>query len=342
MSIPINIPDRLAERVVHLSRQNRGAVMDDSLLTVQEYQAFVADELRQQRFRQPDHWPEPLVSGVALDHPVLGVRPHDAQAFCTWLSGLVSTHQSAFRNQTACAFRLPAIAELESTDSPATQFGVWSTQDERVVLSAHAESLRTWERDLLGKLQEGYDTDLSCDFDLTLDRRVSKNTTRDAALERARNRNRASEIQLRLRGRKIELRQVWGVIPESFRDVARQLRNTLKPLQKWWPDLHLYVELARDLDRALKEVERLPLIQAYLLCVHLSWDLSAIVCQAEPRKKLFVMGRPPAVNDVGAVMQKQVEQSFALYAYIVMMNLRRQGNLPCWEGIRIVRDSRTR
>lgn len=342
MSVPTNVPARLVERVVRLVNQSSTPVIDDSPVTVQEYQAFVADELQQQHFRQPDHWPEPLVPGASFDHPVLGARPHDAQAFCIWLSSLVSTHQSTFRNQAACTFRLPTTAELGGMNSPATQFGVWSTQDERIVLSAHTESLRTWGHDLVAKLQEGYDTDLSCDFDLTLHRRVSKNTTRDAALERARNRNPASEIQLRLRERKTDLRQVWDVVPERFRDAARQLRHTLTPLQKWWPDLHLYMELARDLDRALKEAERLPLIQAYLLCVHLSWDLSAVVCRAEPRKKFFVFGKPPAVNDVSAMMQQQVERSFALYAYIAMMNLRRQGNLPCWEGIRIVCDSPTR
>lgn len=312
--------------------------MDDSFLTIEEYQAFVEDELQQQRFRQPDYWSEPLVSGSRLDQPVLGVRPQDAQAFCDWLSNLVSKSGSTFTTSANCTFRLPKKTEV--ADIPTDKFGVWSTQDEKVVLHTHSELIKVWEDDLRGKLQEGYDTDFSCDFDLILHRRVSTNTTRDAAIERARNRSRNSDVQRLLRERRVSLEQVWSVVPESFRDTAYQLKRTLSMYQKWWPELHIYAELARDLDHAIKEADSLSLIQAYLLCVHNAWGLShAIVSQAEPRKKSFAFGKPVATNDISAMMQQQVEQTFALYAYIAMTNLRRQEKLPCWEGFYIVCDS---
>jgi formylglycine-generating enzyme required for sulfatase activity len=67
-------------------------------VTVAEYAAFVGGT----RHSAPDYWSGERPPEDALDHPVVEVSWHDAQAFCTWLS-----------KDTGRQYRLPSEAEWE-------------------------------------------------------------------------------------------------------------------------------------------------------------------------------------------------------------------------------------
>ena len=263
----LSLPAPLEHKVQRLLENESAVVIDNTFVTVQEYQSFVSDELARGRYRQPDHWAGLRDTDSEVDKPVLGIRPDDAQSFCSWLSKKVS----AIR---AVQFRLPRLNEVGIIG--ATDVVPWVVTDDEIVLAADSQLQQQWEQELFQRIQDGFDTDFSCDFDLPLHRRVSKNTVRDAAIERARNRNRHSPLQQRLRERLTTLRQVWAVKPDAFPDAALNLKKTLHRVCGQQSTLTFYRELARDLDRAIREANDLALIRAYLLCVHTAWDFVVI------------------------------------------------------------------
>lgn len=89
-------------RVRRLVRLDESTYADSSLVTQAEYQLFL-DELRARgSYRQPDHWQGmQFISGEG-QLPATGVRPSDAQAFCTWLTE---------RENGPWRFRLPTAQE---------------------------------------------------------------------------------------------------------------------------------------------------------------------------------------------------------------------------------------
>ncbi len=89
-------------RIRRLVRLDESTYADSSLVTQAEYQLFL-DELRAQgSYRQPDHWPEMQFASGEGQLPATGVRPSDAQAFCSWLTE---------RENSPWRFRLPTAQE---------------------------------------------------------------------------------------------------------------------------------------------------------------------------------------------------------------------------------------
>lgn len=61
--------------------------LNENLVTCAEYQVFVNAMRGQDKYHQPDHWNAYKFPEGEADEPVLGVRPSDAVAYCTWLTG---------------------------------------------------------------------------------------------------------------------------------------------------------------------------------------------------------------------------------------------------------------
>lgn len=306
----------LEQRVQRLLGSEGAVAIDSTFISIQEYQPFISDELVYGRFRQPDHWVQPTDPTCNASGPVTGIRSEDAQSFCDWLSQRSSEIGKA-------RFRLPQLGEVTFSDT--ANIVPWVTSNGMTVLAADVHLQQQWEQELFRQMQEGFDSDLSCDFDLPLHRRVSKNTVRDAALERARNRNRNSPLQHRLRDRRTTLSRIWSVKPDGFPDAALRLQGVLRRVCRRLPNLSLYLELARDLNRAIREADELSLIRAYLLCVHTAWDCCCMD-----------IGEKDAGSPLLADFQQEVEHSFDLYTYVAMIDQRRKGQLPCREALQLV------
>ncbi|MBI1833758.1 MAG: hypothetical protein HYR90_02940 [Candidatus Andersenbacteria bacterium] len=311
-----SLPAPLEQRVQRLLGSESAVAIDSTFVSIQEYQPFISDELVYGRFRQPDHWAQSTDPTGNDSDPVTGIRPEDAQSFCAWLSQKSSETGEA-------RFRPPQLNEVAPSDK--AHIVPWVTVGGATVLAADAYLQQQWEQELFQQMQEGFDTDLSCDFDLPLHRRVSKNTVRDAALERARNRNQNSPLQRRLRERSTTLNRIWSVNPDSFPDAALRLQRMLRRICRRWPNLSFYLELARDLDRAIREADELSLIRPYLLCVHTAWDCCCMD-----------IGEKDVGSPLLADFQQEVEHSFDLYSYVAMIDQRRKGQLPCREALQLV------
>lgn len=108
-------------------RIDENTYIDDTLVTCAEYQLFI-DEMREQgKYYQPDHWTSYQFPEGRAREPVLGVRFHDAEEFCDWLS----------EREQKWYFRLPF--QVEAVNFPPCQYdqapiGYWIYDDNPEVL----------------------------------------------------------------------------------------------------------------------------------------------------------------------------------------------------------------
>src|SRR5260370_10148976 len=95
----------LTQRLNEMVQVKENVYCDKKLVTCAEYQLFLDDQRAVGKYHQPDHWPKAqFAPGQALT-PVVGVRPSDAQAFCSWLTQ---------REQALWQYRLPKRGEIPS------------------------------------------------------------------------------------------------------------------------------------------------------------------------------------------------------------------------------------
>lgn len=96
---------KLALRVRRMMRVDEDQYIDHSFVTHAEYQLFLDESVRFNRYFQPDHWEGYTFLSGNGRLPIAGVRPADAVAFCDWLST---------RDQGEWRYRLPRKNEIES------------------------------------------------------------------------------------------------------------------------------------------------------------------------------------------------------------------------------------
>jgi energy-coupling factor transporter ATP-binding protein EcfA2 len=77
---------RLTLRTRRMIRVDDDRYIDNSFITNAEYQLFIDDERRLNKYHQPDHWRGYEFFTGRGRLPVVGIRPIDAVAFCEWLS----------------------------------------------------------------------------------------------------------------------------------------------------------------------------------------------------------------------------------------------------------------
>ena len=106
-----------------MHRIDESTYIDDTLITCAEYQLFIDEMRKQDKYYQPDHWNSFLFPNGHARKPILGSRHSDAVAFCIWLTQ---------RENGEWRYRLPAHSEafnypIESyTQAP---LGYWIMDD---------------------------------------------------------------------------------------------------------------------------------------------------------------------------------------------------------------------
>ncbi len=96
-------------RLRRLLRLNEVMDISDSYVSCAEYQLFIDDMLAEGIYRQPDHWPGTSFTNGSARLPVSGVRASDASEFCKWL-----TRRMKERGHANYIFRLPTAEEAAS------------------------------------------------------------------------------------------------------------------------------------------------------------------------------------------------------------------------------------
>ncbi len=358
----------LALRLRRMVRVDEDRYVDNSLITHAEYELFLDERRAQGKCHQPDHWSGHKFPPGQGRTPVVGVRPSDAIAFCQWLTQ---------REPGEWRYRLPMAGELDTdtlTDlaqaRSAAGLGYWVVSDEGVELVKVRASAPGIEgmasrrvaldldraRDLDRAHDRAHDRararalDLGSDLDLA--RARVRDLARDLALDRAldldraRDRARALDRDLdrdRVLAHDRALARALDLNLDRARDLARDRVLAL--------DLDLARDLARDLKLALaRNGDQIPGHHSNQRerADFLRWclRLCALVLAIELRP--LVLSQPPSLierlrrelsqSQVRDTRRRLYHTCLDWYTDLAILEERIQGNLPAFEGIRIVKE----
>ena len=334
----------LALRLRRMTRVNEDQYVDASLITHAEYQLFLNERRAAREYHQPDHWSDYQFPSSQGRSPVTGIRPADAASFCEWL-----TH----REEGEWNYRLPNIDEFKAypvQDNTGTQstasIGYWVhsyhssgytiagiTDAEIDSLYSIPEYIRNFD------LSRDLASDLACDLDLDLD------LARD--LDRARARARALARAL---------------ASDLARDLARAHALDLASNLASARDLNLASNLARDLNLAIQLICKRDYEGTLTsICKPNDWKaVSSYLCGYICFYALILAGqfislqysltpqsswtdrlrKDPQKEDLKIWTQHFVNVYCDIYVSFTILRERIQGNLPAFEGIRIVKERR--
>lgn len=76
----------LNQRLENLTPLDEQREIDLNYITCAEYQLFLDDLRAQGQYHQPDHWTEYRFTKGTAQAPITGIRVEDAEAFCEWLT----------------------------------------------------------------------------------------------------------------------------------------------------------------------------------------------------------------------------------------------------------------
>lgn len=78
---------KLIQRFEKLILVGRNLEIDQTNIMSCEYQLFIDEQIQlRKEFYQPDHWSQPTFPTNIAMKPIIGIRPQDATAFCSWLT----------------------------------------------------------------------------------------------------------------------------------------------------------------------------------------------------------------------------------------------------------------
>ena len=349
----------LKRRLNNLVRIDNNVEIDRDFITCAEYQLFIDDMRQQGKNRQPDHWKSERFPSGDAKQPIIGVRASDAEEFCAWLTN--ADKLPGFK------YRLPNITESKQISATIKDLGCWCKDNDHFIISGiTAQKWHSWQqkfsdyllfkdsfvfnrdrdlhlnRDLYLYLNRDRDLHLNLylNLDLDLDRdlnlNIYLNLNRDLYLDLYLNLNRDLYLNLYL-----------------SRDFNRDLNLYLNLYLN--RDLYLNLNLSRDFNLYLnrdiyldlyREIEGgqasnllliyFPLIFPLFFYQSLSKIYGEVAQNRKIRQKIN-LNRQDCEQKSKKFARKR-DNIFQLYAYLVLMDQRQKGNMPAWEGIRIVRE----
>ncbi|MCB0175596.1 MAG: NACHT domain-containing protein [Anaerolineae bacterium] len=339
-----------------------------SPITHAEYQLFLEDRRSVGHYHQPDHWLNLRFPAGQARLPVTGVRPSDALAFCKWLT----RREGGFWR-----YRLPRVGELEvdlEVDEP-VDFWVTTADDSLVLASqTYPQTITALDRRLNKTLTRALDLDR----DLDLSRDILRALTNDVELAHALGVAQALDLHNALDfaralthdydlARNLVLVRALALAHHRARDLAHSLDQ---PLSRRLEDVYTVteeVDLFRlfDLDNDLTRARTLALTRNpnrilepstglkttwTQVARFLQWYIRfvALVIAAELMNPLlpeqlesWLIDIDPTVADKEIVLQelrRLINGYLELYVEFVVLEERMQGNLPAFEGLRLVRE----
>ena len=338
---------KLARRLNNLVRIDEKTEIDMGYISCAEYQLFIDEKRAVGENRQPDHWEEyRFKSGQAAD-PILGVRASDATEFCGWLTQRSNSLGDFYLEKDATVFsgefkvRFPNSQEVKAYPHPAQQMGCWMKDRETMTVSPiPSVQWQIWKTQLVDRLARIRSRSRSRSLDRALDRALS--------LDRSRSRSRSLVLSFDL---SLSLSLDRARALDRARIRARALSLSLSLDRALSLDRDLALDLSRALDRALDldlvaldfdlaRAVSLELIHDYGLAIFLFWlllsDAYAEAAQdSKLRAKRLTRQACSSLSDEYAAYR---DEALDLYAFCVLIDERRKGNMPAWEGIRIVRE----
>jgi hypothetical protein len=301
--------------------------IDDALVNCAEYQLFIDEMRRQEKYHQPDHWASYQFPPGQANEPILGIRHSDAVAFCEWLTR---------RKDEGWNFRLPDQKEADAFPvkfPEGTLLGYWVSSDYQFIwveansLSRNLTRTRNLARDLT--VARTHNRTSASNPDLTLNRDLDRVRahSRAQAIALALNRDLARDFELaRVRARNLAL--IVDHALRRIRDINLELAHILVLTRDLALNLdrNLAIILARDLD--LGSAHDLKLDHAFNLASDLALDLAHNLDLA--RDLIHAL-------NLDVELDRSLEHALSIYIDIFTLQERIAGCSPAFEGIRLVK-----
>ncbi|HXQ38331.1 MAG TPA: NACHT domain-containing protein, partial [Anaerolineales bacterium] len=130
---------RLSRRLRKLLRIDENVEIDTSYISCAEYQLFIDQKRKEDRYYQPDHWFGYRYPEGTSSAPITGIRATDAMDFCEWLNSRYVSREYRYR--------IPSMEEVEANPGANSEVGCWCSVGERnMVAGVSPEHWQLWER----------------------------------------------------------------------------------------------------------------------------------------------------------------------------------------------------
>lgn len=333
---------RLLRRMKSLRRMDETREIDPNYITCAEYQLFM-DEMRERgHYEQPDHWPAMSFHKGQQDMPVAGVRPEDARDFCVWLNMRTG----------AARYRLPRPEEVRGFPADSDRISAWCKEGEVYSLVGLGRQREQAIVAQLGRMQLlsmpatlPMERALHHSMDVLFDKAIIKllELQTDAIAEQGLI-HALSHVRELLIVRALELGTVISPDLDLARGLARASRH---------PEVSTAIERF-EIGRARKLLEelmndfgefspegRLSRILGLILDAVESTTVSTV--QQAQRRYFALMAEwvheSYAGEDLTSGQRRHKQLQVAeFHGWLQIVLKRAEGELPAWEGIRLVRD----
>lgn len=316
----------LTRRLKNLLRVDEITEIDQSYITSAEYQLFIDAQRVVGKRVQPTHWMTERFAPGNAKSPITGITPNDAVAFCDWL-----TEQQSIPG---VRYRLPTPSEASEHMIGESLLGYWCQSDQNFTVSEiNQRQMQTYRKQLYGRLERDFTharthgRDHKYD-DLNFDSALAFGYDSPLNLERACN-SAFDLAQALTRARSLDLDPALARELVSARDLASDLALDLDRARA----RYLYLDIAHE----LASVPRYQTISVYLVDVFVLWKLLYKMYKQASKKsdRSFRISRYNERAQECVANWNKVSQ---LYCLLSLINLRREGKIPAWESLRIVRE----
>jgi hypothetical protein len=342
----------LVNRLKRLKSLNSVTAIDQGYITQSEYQLFLDAQQRLGNFHYPDHWTQNRFQVDDAQEPIVGIRAEDARAFCEWLG---HSRKSADPGVTY-RYRVPTVSEnqanpMDSDSAPASNVMrnvmPWCVFNGRDVLDTEPEPLwNHWQEQLMEVLPAAMEGD------------------RQTACQVAKNPNLAllnhlpNESSETILNPTFDLRQAIALANDPHFNQAVKLVNSralrhytnlaeLKALVRAIQLLRNQLPGSRRLlERQNLNAVSLEMYRAYVLGVASLWHELAIAYNSIVEYRQSLRWLPTFLARMSSMTQQKTVQDcqvqgdrlITVYAFFVLLDERKAGRFPAWEGIRIIRE----
>lgn len=327
----------LARRLRNLVRVDENIEIDKYYITCAEYQLFIDEKLETGQNYQPDHWVSHKFSPGNATNPVAGVRASDAEEFCEWLTNRNLALNVRYRLPTPDEANNYLEAEKQEMKEP---IGYWCKAGEiKIIMGIPLKKQTDWYQNLISAL----DSNFKSLFDLN--NSIVKKIGYTINIPYAYQTNFVNSL----------------FQTPNLPDSATLDKNLINAIKDFF--LHYDIEDLGEIFRLLigkfmstrartnfsntnlmlKRYIQYEVINFHYFCsVYILFDFLCNLYKYITKRKLSqgynTILSPIEYKRLSYDFEVKRNNIFDLVFYFLLINERREGRIPPWEGIKIVRE----
>lgn len=327
----------LARRLRNLVRVDENIEIDKYYISCAEYQLFIDEKLETGQNYQPVHWVSHKFSPGNATNPVAGVRASDAEEFCEWLTNRNLALDVRYRLPTPDEANNYLEAEKQEIKEP---IGYWCDAGERkIIVGIPLNKQTNWYQNFISALDSNFQSNFN--FNNSIAKKLGYTI------------NIPYTYQTNF---------VNSLFPTlNSPDTATLDKNLINAIKDFY--LHCDIENLGEIFRLLignfmsirartnisntnlmlqRYIQYEAINFHYFLSVYILFDFLSNLYKYLTKKKLS-QGDNTILSSIDYKrlsynFEVQKNNIFDLVFYFLLINERREGRIPPWEGIKIVRE----